>query len=190
MFVDLLVALTLGIVIGFAVIAVLACRKPDHFHVQRDTLIRARPSSIFPYLDDFHLGQAWSPFEKKDPDMARRFFGAESGTGAGYAWSGDNRVGEGQIVVTASVPDSKVVLQLDMVRPIKASNVVEYRLEPHGAETRMIWSMHGKQPFMARVMTLFIDCDGMLQREFDQGLAGLKRIVEVEASPLREQALG
>jgi hypothetical protein len=38
--------------------------------------------------------------------------------------------------------------------------------------------MQGKQPLMAKVMTMFIDCDKMVGGEFEKGLADLKVIAE------------
>jgi len=37
---------------------------------------------------------AWSPYEKKDPQMKRTYDGP-AGTGAVYGWTGNTEVGEG-----------------------------------------------------------------------------------------------
>jgi hypothetical protein len=38
--------------------------------------------------------------------------------------------------------------------------------------------MSGRQPLLAKVMTLFIDCDRMVGRDSEEGLANLKAIAE------------
>ena len=38
--------------------------------------------------------------------------------------------------------------------------------------------MSGKQPLLAKVMTLFIDCDKMVGSQFEKGLANLKAMAE------------
>jgi hypothetical protein len=38
--------------------------------------------------------------------------------------------------------------------------------------------MQGKQPFLAKVMTVFVDCDKMVGGELEKGLADLKAIAE------------
>ena len=38
--------------------------------------------------------------------------------------------------------------------------------------------MSGKQPLLGKVMMLFIDCDRMVGRDFEEGLANMKKIAE------------
>ena len=127
---------TILIVIAVAVAAVLAyaASKPDTFMVRRSASIAAPPEKIFPMIDDLRAQSAWSPFEK-DPNMKRTHSGAPRGKGAVYAWDGNRQVGAGRIAITESVPSSKVVLLLDMVRPFKAHNTVEFTLDRIGAGT-------------------------------------------------------
>jgi hypothetical protein len=71
-----------------------------------------------------------------------------------------------------------VSLKLDMSRPFEAHNMVDFVLEQNGAGTKLTWAMQGRQPFMAKLMSLFINCDKMVGGEFEQGLAKLKTLVE------------
>lgn len=169
------------IVVAVALAAVLAyaASKPDTFAVQRSTIIAAPPEQIFPLIDDLHAQSAWSPFEK-DPAMKRTHSGPARGPGAVYAWDGNRQVGAGQIAITDSKPPSKVVLSLKMLRPFKADNVVEFTLDRVGAGTRVTWAMRGRSPFMAKVMSLFMTCDAMVGKQFDEGLARLKNLVETQ----------
>jgi hypothetical protein len=41
--------------------------------------------------------------------------------------------------------------------------------------------MSGKQPYMAKLMSTFINCEKMCQAQFDEGLAKLKSITEQAA---------
>jgi uncharacterized protein YndB with AHSA1/START domain len=170
---------TILIVVAVVLVAILgyAATKPDTFMVRRSTTIAAPPERIFPMIDDLHAQSAWSPFEK-DPDMKRTHSGAPRGKGAVYAWDGNRQVGAGQIAITDSVPPSKVVLALDMIRPFKASNTVEFTLDRVGAGTNVTWSMQGRQPLMAKVMTIVMDCDKMVGGQFEEGLAKLKALAE------------
>jgi len=176
---------TILIVIALAVAAVLvyAASKPDTFQVRRSTSIAAPPEKIFPMIDDLRAQSAWSPFEK-DPNMKRTHSGAPRGKGAVYAWDGNRQVGAGQIAITESVPSSKVVLLLDMSRPFKAHNTVEFTLDRIGAGTNVTWAMQGRQPYMAKVMGLFVDCDKMCGGMFEEGLAKLKALAEGEPTTI------
>ena len=181
---------TILIVIALAVAAVLvyAASKPDTFMVRRSASIAAPPEKIFPMIDDLRAQSAWSPFEK-DPNMKRTHSGAPRGKGAVYAWDGNRQVGAGQIAITESVPPTKVVLLLDMSRPFKAHNTVEFTLDRIGAVTnvtgtKVTWAMQGRQPYMAKVMGLFVDCDKMCGGMFEEGLAKLKALAEGEPTTI------
>ena len=119
------------IAVAFAAVLAYAASKPDTFLVRRSTSIAAPPEKIFPMIDDLRAQSAWSPFEK-DPNMKRTHSGAPRGKGAVYAWDGNRQVGAGRIAITDSVPPSKVVLALDMSRPFKAHNTVEFTLDRIG----------------------------------------------------------
>jgi uncharacterized protein YndB with AHSA1/START domain len=159
-----------------AAILIYAATKPDSFSVERTTAIAAPAEKIFPLIDDLHAHHAWSPFEK-DPAMKRTHSGAHHGRGAVYEWEGNREVGKGRIAITESTP-SKITMALDMLKPFKASNTVEFTLAPSGGATDVTWAMHGRQPYMAKLVSTFINCDKMVGSQFEQGLAKLKVIAE------------
>lgn len=159
-------------------VLIVAAMQPNTFRVQRSVSIKAAPERIFPFLNDFEKAMAWSPYEQKDPAMKRRFDGATGGKGAIYEFEGNKDVGAGRIEIIESVPYEKVTLRLDMLKPMKASNTVEYRLEPKGDATEVTWAMHGEAPLISRVVCLFLNMDKMVGGDFEKGLASLKSLVE------------
>ncbi len=170
--------------IAYSVVAVVgalllyAATKPDTFHVQRSINIQAPPEKIFAVLNDFHQSVAWSPYEKKDPAMKRVFSGPESGKGAVYQFEGNKEVGKGRLTITDTTPSSKVVMTLDMDEPFEGHNTVEYTLAAKGTSTDVIWAIHGHQPYIGKVIGLFMDCDKMIGKDFEIGLANLKALSE------------
>jgi uncharacterized protein YndB with AHSA1/START domain len=177
------ILIIIAIALTVAVVAMLlyAATAPDTFLVSRSAVMAAAPEKIFPMINDLHAQSAWSPFEK-DPNMKRSHSGAPAGTGAIYEWDGNRNVGAGRIAITDSVPSSRVSLKLDMSRPFKAHNMVDFVLEQNGGgtkvTTKVTWAMQGRQPFMAKLMSVFVNCDKMVGGEFEQGLAKLKTLVE------------
>ena len=71
-------------------------------------------------------------------------------------------------------------MRLFMTKPFKADNRIDFTLKPEGPVTAVTWAMSGQQPLMAKIMTLFIDCDKMVAKDFDEGLGNLKAIAEKE----------
>jgi len=171
---------TIAIVVVSLVAALLifAATKPDTFRVERSISIEAPSEKIFAILNDFHLSQSWSPFEKKDPTMKRTFGGAASGKGAVYEFDGNKEVGKGRLMITDTAPPSKITIALDMVEPFEAHNTVEFTLGANGDSTKVTWAMHGPQSYMMKVLSFFIDCDKMVGKDFEAGLVKLKAITQ------------
>ena len=170
--------IVIAAVVLLAALLVYAATKPDTFRVERSASIKAPPEKIFSVLNDFLRWEAWSPWEKKDPAMKRTFSGASSGKGAVYEWDGNNNVGAGRMEIADVLPGSKVTLTLDMLRPLKAHNIVEFTLEPKGDSTNVIWAMQGPMPYISKLITVFVNMDSMVGKDFETGLANLKAITE------------
>jgi uncharacterized protein YndB with AHSA1/START domain len=171
-----IVAVVLAIAI--AIVLILAATKPDSFAVERAAIVDAPPERIFPLISDFRQWGSWSPYEHKDPAMKRTFSGAARGNGAVYAWEGDKNVGSGRMEILEAAAPSKIVIKLDFYSPFEAHNTAEFTMLPQGDETRLTWRMHGPAPFMARIMHVFINIDKMVGKDFEIGLANLKRLAE------------
>ena len=166
------------IIVLIGALLIYAATKPDVFRVQRSASINAPADELFPLINDFHNWAPWSPYEKKDPAMKKSHSGASNGVGAVYAWEGNKEVGRGNVAITESLPPFKVAMDLNMIEPFEAHNRVAFTLEPHGNATTVTWAMHGPQPYVGKLMSIFMDCDKMIGRDFEAGLANLKTIAE------------
>ena len=166
------------LLVAIAAILVLAAMKPDTFRVERTASIKAPPEKIFPLISDFDNWGAWSPYEKKDPNMKRTRSGAANGKGAVYAWDGDKNVGKGRMEIAEASPPSKVSLKLDFERPFEAHNIVNFTMEPKGDATSVTWAMQGPVPYMAKIVHVIFNMDRMVGRDFEVGLANLKMLAE------------
>ncbi len=152
--------------------------RPNVFVLSRSLDMRAPPEKIFAQLNDFRNWKAWSPWEKMDPAMQRSLSGAASGKGAKYAWHGNKKVGEGNMHITKSVAFSSVLLDLNFLKPIKASNETEFKIKPRGAGSEVYWEMRGPSTVVMRIFHSMMDMDAMVGKDFEQGLRNLKSVVE------------
>jgi hypothetical protein len=170
--------IALAIVVAVAGLLGYAATRPGFFTVERTATIQAPPEKIFPLIEDFRRWREWSPYEKLDPNMKRTLGGAEKGAGATYAWEGDSKAGAGRMEITDAPSPVRVTIKLDFTRPFESHNVAEFRLVPLGAGTQVTWAMHGPSPFLTKLITVFVDMDRMVGKDFDAGLASLKAIAE------------
>ncbi|MDX8453672.1 SRPBCC family protein [Mesorhizobium sp. VK9D] len=174
----MLTAIVIILVVIVAAVLIYAATRPNEFVVTRSASIRAPAETIFPLINDFRRWPEWSPFEKLDPEMKRTLSGAESGKGAAYAWEGNSKAGKGCMEITGSAPSSLVSLKLDFEKPFRANNSVDFSLSPSGDGTTVTWTMRGARPFIAKLMGLFMNFDTLIGKDFEAGLANLKRATE------------
>jgi hypothetical protein len=175
---EIITVIAVILAVAIAIVLILAATKPDTLRVQRAISIKAPAEKIFPLINDFHQWVAWSPYENKDPAMKRTYSGAENGKGAVYAWDGNNHVGSGRMeILEAGVP-SKIVIKLDFFKPFEGHNTAEFTMLPQGDATNLTWLMHGPAVFMSRLMQVFINLDNMIGKDFEAGLANLKKLTE------------
>jgi carbon monoxide dehydrogenase subunit G len=174
----MLTTILIIVVLIIAALLIYAATRPDSFTVSRSLGITAPAEAIFPLINDFRHWAIWSPYEKLDPAMKRTLSGAESGKGAAYAWESNGKAGIGRMEITNSVPSSLVALKLDFEKPFKANNTVDFTLKPMGNETTVTWAMHGRYPFITRLMGVFFNMDRLVGKDFETGLANLKRAAE------------
>ncbi|CAB4966514.1 unannotated protein [freshwater metagenome] len=146
------------------------------FSLSRSTRVRADAATVHALIDDFREWTKWSPWENVDPDLHRDYTGPQRGVGSTYKWSGNRKAGEGMMRITGSTPTS-VVVDLEFLKPFKATNLTTFRLAPAGEATDVTWTMTGtRNPVMGLMGRLFLD--KAIGRDFERGLASLKAEAE------------
>jgi carbon monoxide dehydrogenase subunit G len=177
----------IGVVV-LLIIAALAfiATRPEDFRVERSAQVDAPRDVVFSIINDLRQWGEWSPFDKRDPSMKKTFEGASSGLGAIYSWNGNSQVGEGRMTIVAIKPDELVSMKLEFSRPFKATNEVNFKLVPSEGGTRVSWIMDGKNNFMTKAMSLFMNMDKMVGKDFEQGLVNLDRVAQAASSKAQE----
>ena len=173
--------IALALLIAVALVAVLISIQPAQYKVTRRTTIAAPPAVIYNLVSDFHRWNDWSPWAKLDPNMKQRFVGPESGLGAAYSWQGNSDAGEGRMTISEVVPNERVVIFLEFLKPFASSSYTTFTLRPEGANTSVLWSMEGDSTFASKAIQLFSSMDKMVGPDFEKGLAQLKTVAEQNA---------
>src|SRR5215510_2287084 len=110
------VLIVLGVLV--VVLVVIIATRPSNYRVERSTRIAAPPDVVFGLVNDFHAWDRWSPWTKLDPGMKSTFGGPPAGQGATYAWSGNDKLCEGNTRITESKPAQKVGIRLEFLKPM------------------------------------------------------------------------
>jgi len=109
--------------------------------------------------------------------MHRELSGTIECPGAKYAWSGNGKAGEGTMeILSTSIIGVKV--DLSFIKPFQSDCITHFNLSPQCNDTNVKWTMDVPNTFMGKVVSLFMNLDKMIGKDFDSGLAALK--VEAE----------
>jgi effector-binding domain-containing protein len=163
--------------VAFLILAAVAgLLLPRNIRVERSVSI-ARPASlIYATVNSFQLFYKWSPWQNLDPNMRQTTEGARDGVGAKLHWSGNDKVGSGTQLITASIPDRSVASDVDFGKMGVAKSTI--LLDPQDSSTRVTWTLDvdmGASP-IGRYFGLMMD--RMVGKDYERGLGKLKALVE------------
>jgi hypothetical protein len=157
-------------------------RAMSTYEVRRSAVIPAPAEDVFPLVNSFHEWTTWSPWETVDPGMSRRYFGSESGVGAGYEWSGNRKAGSGTMEIVESVPSREIKVRLQFTKPFKALNPTSFTFTPAPGGTEVSWVMTGENKGAAKLFALFMNMDKLVGSDFERGLKSLSEAVAARKS--------
>jgi effector-binding domain-containing protein len=178
---------TILIILGaiIAIVLAIALMAPKEYHYERSVVIEASAAEVYPHISTLAAMDKWSPWNSYDPDMKKSIDGKDGTVGARSTWEGNDDVGKGEQTLTALKPDEGVELDLKFIEPWQSESRVAVDLVPEGEGTKATWSMNGENDLMGRIMSVFMDMDAMVGKDFDRGLAMLKADVETEVAAER-----
>jgi uncharacterized protein YndB with AHSA1/START domain len=166
------------VVVLIGAVLVLAAMKPNTFHLERSITIKAPPEKIYALIDDFHNWSTWEPQDKGDAGIQRTYSGPAAGVGAMSEWQGSGSTGKGRMLITESVPNSRVSVAVEFVKPFQAHNINVFTLQPAGDSTNVTWNFEGTNVFVLKLMSVFVSMDRIMGDHFETGLENLKTAAE------------
>ena len=161
-----------------AALLLFAATRPNSYSVERQVAIKAPPEKVFALIDSFPAWKSWSPYERLDPNMQRTVGGPPSGVGATYAWSGNSQAGAGSMRIIEATAPQRIVIQLEFTKPLVGHDTTTFLLSPRGDSTVVTWQVRGPNPYIAKLLTMFVPMDKMLGPQFEEGLGNLKRVAQ------------
>jgi uncharacterized protein YndB with AHSA1/START domain len=163
----------LGVLVLVTVLVLLINKRPAKFRIARSAEIDAPAPAVFALMDDFHAWAKWSPWEKLDPTMKKTFHGPASGVGAGYTWAGNRKAGQGRMTIVECKPSERLIIKLEFLKPFTATNQTTFNLSPTAKGTTVQWIMEGDSNFAHKALSLFMNMDDLVGKQFEEGLSNL-----------------
>ncbi len=162
-----------GIIIALALIGFLL---PRNAHVERSIRIDRPASMVYATVNSFALFPQWSPWQHLDSNMVQTSEGPREGVGAKLTWSGNDKIGTGTQLITASIPNQSV--RSDLSFGAMGTSKAALILAAAGSATTVKWTLDSDMGFgpIGRYFGLLMD--SMVGKDFDSGLRNLKSLVE------------
>lgn len=166
----------LGLAAVIALFLAYVATRPADFRVERSATLAASPAALFAQVNDHQKFNSWNPFLKVDPNVKNTYSGPRSGVGATCSWDGNSDIGAGSATIVESKPGELVRMRMDWKRPMEGTSTVDFTFKPAGDKTVVTWAMYGKNGFVGKAVSVFMDCDKMCGPAFEQGLADLGKV--------------
>jgi hypothetical protein len=174
--------LVLGLIVLVGILAAVALGLPAHVTVSRNVVINAPESAVFPYLNNLHHFNDWSPWHARDPQLQVSFSGPAEGKGAEVQWTSKvPSVGTGSMQITEAEPNRHIDMAVNFNGLEGTSS---YDIAPSGSGSKVIWAFgydSGTSPFK-RWKALMLD--GLVGAEYRAGLDKLKEKIDEERRPM------
>ena len=161
------------------IVLILGAIAPKTYNVSRSIEIAKPKAEVFENLKFLKNQDAWSPWNKKDPNMEKKFTGTDGEVGAISYWNGNKDVGEGEQELTKIVDGERVESELRFLKPWKSTSDAYITTEEINQDnTKVTWGFSGKNKFPTSIFMLFMNMDKAVGGDFEEGLSSLKELME------------
>ena len=176
--------LILLLIVGVWVVMCLA--GPKSFDTSRSIEINQTTENVWPFVADLTHWNQWSPWEKQDPDMDMVISSPSMGPGAKMTWT-SQVVGSGSLRITDEVYAQRLGTALSF-EGFDSESLSDFIFEDIDGRTRLTWTMTGSElPFLFRGFMVLMNPVEAINKDYDQGLAEIKRLSEAMEVELPEE---
>ena len=171
------------------IVGVLAVIAPTDMQVEREVVINKPKAEVFEYLKFVKNQDDWGPWKKRDPNMKQTYKGTDGEVGFVVAWESDHeKVGTGEQEIKKIVDGERIEVELRFKVPFESKSNGYYITESAGDDkTKVKWGFTASAPVPMNIMLLFMDIDAEVGKDFEQGLADLKIVMEKQVSPTEDK---
>ncbi|PWK17956.1 SRPBCC family protein [Xanthomarina spongicola] len=172
--------IVLYILLGLiGIIILLALIAPKKYEVNRSVIIDKSLPEVFQYLKFVRNQDHWSPWKKKDPNMKQESVGTDGEVGFIAKWEGNKQVGTGEQEILHIEHNEQIKTQLRFLKPWKSVSDAYIKVtEVDTNQTNVTWGFTGNNPVPMNIFMLFFNFEKAVGKDFEEGLASLKEILD------------
>jgi len=172
-----LLALTVVVVSLGALFFIIPLFLPTSYSVEVSSAMNAPQKEVFNYVRNLETFDQWSPWAELDPEMKIETSGEAGEIGSSYSWQGNEDVGKGKMTIS-NISDNRIDINLQFIEPWESESKTWYVVEEVGNTSIVYWYMTGEMSYPWNIMSLFMNMEEMISKDYYKGLNKLKTIVE------------
>lgn len=172
----------LGIVV---LILIIAAFMDKSFHVERETVISKPSHEVYNYIRYLKNQDNYSVWNRMDANMQKAYKGTDGTVGFVYSWDSKNEnVGAGEQEIRMLKEGQRVECALRFKRPFESEATAYMTTERmSNNSTRVTWAVEGTSPWPFNFFMAFMDMDGEMGKDLEDGLENLRGVLETGALP-------
>jgi effector-binding domain-containing protein len=164
---------------AIAIVAILAWLLPTKQHIEKSLTINAPAKTLYEQISKLETFNRFSVWSQNDSLLQNTISGNDGTVGAVNSWKGDPEIsGEGKMEITELKPNESIQHHITFISPRKAEAESSFILQEKNGQTTITWNFDLLTPRPWNVLNSFSGLDKKMGKDFDQGLANLKSLVE------------
>lgn len=156
-------------------ILILGAIAPKEVTTSRSIVINADQATVFSLVNELPSWERWSPWQQRDSTIINTYGEKTAGTGASYSWTSKDS-GDGELTITESFEADSI--HIAMIFDGQGNAFSNWYFEPVDGGTKATWTFASTFPFPFNAIIALQDVEGMLNKDYDEGLAFLKAEAE------------
>ena len=187
----ILLAILAIILVVAVTIGVVAFISPTEFQVEREVVIDKPKAEVFDYLKMLKNQNEWGPWVQKDPKIKLTYSGEDGNPGFVSKWESEHEeVGHGEQEIKKIVDGKRIDTEIRFIKPWEATSNGYLETEDAGeGKTKVKWGFTGSMPRPMNLLLLVTPFEDEVGKDFNEGLAKLKSVVEKRPSPEPEKEI-
>ncbi|HEY3390750.1 MAG TPA: SRPBCC family protein [Prolixibacteraceae bacterium] len=172
--------LLIGVVAILALILVIALFTKKEYGVVREVTINKPKSVVFEYVKFLKNQENFSVWANKDPAMKKDYRGTDGTVGFVSSWESKMKdVGKGEQEIKKIIEGERIDYELRFFEPYASTDQAFITFEGiSDTQTKVKWGFSGRMKYPMNLFLLTMDMEGMIGKDFQDGLNNLKAILE------------
>lgn len=172
-----IVGVVVTLVVAFLLIGLLL---PREIAIERSVDVAAPPEAVYPLVADLKRWPDWQAWNKEmDPTVTYTFSDPSAGEEAWYEWKGE-KLSTGKVAITGVAPPKSVAYTVDFADSGANPGTMTFEEAAQPNQTHAVWTFQCDMGFSPIGRYVGLMMRGMLEKDFDTGLANLKKLAESE----------